>query len=461
MRKKLVGILMFTCVGCMLVVSGIAQEKKEIRCYWMGSSSCPMRLVKTFDDFVNAGKCFSTKGSVRGDTVRLDRLASGDEGAKEIKFSKFNKGDFDYVIVQISMGFVRDQKAVDGMGAVVGDLCKRARELDAEPVLWEAYAATPDKATGQDTVQMQARLHAELIKVAVQNNALFVPAGSPWQEVRMGKSDDRPYMFSAIAPSDSGHTGPRGNFILGAAIYAAVTGENPVKNPNLNTYEMTPYPDGKKGDWASAVPFPIDAKEAAQFKEVVWKHELKAREEYKALGGKFVHPARVASGAAPLPVSTATTSSQAVPQGLEIYLIMGTQAVIAPTDASKGAAPSVFVFDSPSSEWKPHSEKCGDGGIGSVLASKSGGKPVGLIFCGVDGSTMEEWSKGKKCYNKAMTLAQDSLRQGTLKACVWLSATGEADVKSPIYSKMVTDFREEVPSADLPFITQREAGLKK
>lgn len=449
------------------VLTGWAQArteetKKEIRCYWMGSSSSPMRLLKTFDEFVNAGKGYSIKGSVMGSSVRLDQLASGDEKAKPVKLNGVNKGDYDYVIVQVSMGFVRSQKAIEGMGDVVGDLCKQVRALGAEPVLWEAYAATPDRASGMNTVQMQDLLHKELLKVAALNKAIFVPAGSPWQEVRMSRPAERLYMFSKVAPNDVGHTGPRGNFILGAAIYAAVTGENPVENPNLTTYDMDAAQTNKASLWATLTPFPMDPTEAAHFKEVVWKHDLKAREEYRALDGKFVESPRLntTSGSA----GTATPASSVksvVPKAelFDIYLLMGRQSVVAKPDPARGADKRIFVLDAESGEWRPYRpETDGDGGLGALLVAKSPGRSVGLIFCGMDGSSVEDWGSGKKNYQAAMRAAQNALRQGTLWGCFWLSATADDDAHNPAFLKMTADFRDEVPAQDLPFMTGNDAG---
>ncbi len=438
-----------------LMVCG--QEKKEIHCFWMGSSSSPKRLCNAFDGFVNAGKGFSIKESVRGATVRLDRLAMPENKEKPLSFKGVNKGD--YVVIQISTGFTRDQVALDGMGRIVGEFCKQIRDLGAEPVLWESYAAQEDKVSAMGVEQRQALLHGELLKVAAKNNALFVPAGSAWQEVRFAHKEDEMFMFSAIPPRDVGHTGPRGNYILGAAIYAAITGENPMDNPNDNSYEMDASLE-KVGRWASCVPFPLDPKETKIFKEVVWKHELKAREEYAALGGKFVHPQM--SGSASVAPALAPSTNAALPkkESLDIYLVMGRRAVIAAPGSFKGDAKGVFVKDAKTGDWRSYQAGTdGDGGLGAALLAKSSGKSVGLIFCGVEGSSLDDWGQNKKCYNQAMTLAQDALRQGSLKACLWVSAPRENDAKNPAYLKMLGAFREEVPAPELPFLTPAEAGI--
>jgi hypothetical protein len=433
-------------VAClMLGAAAFAQEKKEIRCYWMGSSSSPMRLVKTFDAFVNAGKGYSTRGSVRGDTIRLDRMAVPGNTERPLNFKGFNKGEFDYAIIQVSMGFVRDQQAIDGMGAMIADICTKVRERGAKPVFWEAYAATPDKASGQDVVQMQVRLHQELLKAAAANHAIFVPAGSPWQEVRMSRAGDRLYMFSPVTPNDIGHTGPRGNFILGAAIYAAVTGENPIENPNLTTYEMDPSAD-KNQLWGTAVPVEIDPKEAALFKEVVWKHELKARSEYIPDVGK-IPPVQSAVSAASPAASAALVLSQPDPGLLDIYLIMGEQSAIA---GKTSASRRVYVLDQATAQWRNLGpETDGDGGVGAALAARFPDREIGLIFCGVDGSGLSDWQEGKKNYNRAMTLAQEALRSGTLRGCIWVSK--KAAEHEEAFQRMVKAFRAEVPSENLPF----------
>lgn len=440
------------------------QDKQEIRCFWLGSSSSPPRLVKTFDDFINASKGFKTAASQRGPTVRLDRLAVADGNGKEkpIAFKGIKKGEIDFFIFQISSGFTRNPEAIAGMDTVLKEACEKARSMGGEPVFWASYAAQDDKESSMSTEDRQALLHKELIKLAAKYNALYVPAGSAWQEVRMEHKSDEMYMFSAIPPRDIGHTGPRGNFILGATIYAALTGENPAENPNLMTYEMDENAE-KQQRWASSVPFPIAAEEAKHFKEVAWKHVLAAKTEYEALGGKFSHPklggtasntAQVSSPA-PTPAPVATQAPAGPDQAKhDIYLVMGRKSQIATAPTSSATAQGLWVLDNASGDWRAYQPaKDGDGGVGQKLVETSPGRSVGLIFCGDDKSTLSDWAKNKKCYNAAMTLAQNALREGTLKACIWLSGPDADDSKDPAFTKMVEDFCEEIPSVGLPFST--------
>jgi hypothetical protein len=303
-------------------------------------------------------------------------------------------------------------------------------------------------------VERQELFHKELIKAAAKNRAIFVPAGSAWQEVHQEHAEDRRYMFSEITPKDVGHTGPRGNFILGAAIYAAVTGENPMENPNTTTQEMDP--SGEKNRlWNSSVPFAIDPAEAEHFKEIVWKHVLSSREEYQALSGKQNRSQSVAS---PAPSVAVTPEAQAQPDAglLDIYLIMGEKARI---EGEASDDRSVYVLDQATGLWQTlPQETGGDGGIGAALAAQSPGRQIGLIFCGVDDSGLSDWQEGEKNYNRAMILAQEALLQGTLCGCMWVSRSGQIDEKEEAFQKMVNAFRKEVPSEDLPFSVIPEKG---
>lgn len=110
--------------------------------------------------------------------------------------------------------------------------------------------------------------------------------------------------------------------------------------------------------------------------------------------------------------------------------------------------------------------RCGVGPgrtFGRLLLEHSPGKEVGLIPASVGGTPIASWLPGGKDpwseghpYDDSLVLAKEAMKSGKIAAVLWHQGESDASGRTPDYKEklktVITNFRQELHIADVPFI---------
>lgn len=82
---------------------------------------------------------------------------------------------------------------------------------------------------------------------------------------------------------------------------------------------------------------------------------------------------------------------------------------------------------------------------------------VGLIPCAVGGTSLEEWSKGGKLYEAALTRTKLAEEVGTLRGVLWHQGEADCGIKSAStygerLTRLISDLRGDLNKPSLPFV---------
>lgn len=230
-------------VGVALASSALAAEPartqtEPLDILWLGSSSTPPHLVRFVNTMLEAsGREIGWSAKVRTyfNTAFWVRHAEGldlrtgngkpFETCVEILREEAAQHPPDFVVIQVRRHNVMFPEIEAQLPAYMQRFCAVVREVGAEPVFFVA--------PGFEDPQEQQRLTDLVARMATQNHARVAWGSETLNAVAAVKG--REYLKN-MRSGDAGHVGPYGNFTYAAALYAALTGENPVNNPALEIY---------------------------------------------------------------------------------------------------------------------------------------------------------------------------------------------------------------------------------
>lgn len=144
----------------------------------------------------------------------------GEKGLTTI--DKIKTGDYDIVVLQNHS--MRTIAAPDSMMQYGKMLVREIRRSGAEPILYMTWAR-------EWNPLMIETIEKEYTEFGKETNALLVPVGRIWDDVRKLRPDVDLYQ------SDGSHQTPTGMYIAACAFYSALTSKTPVGLPSRLTME--------------------------------------------------------------------------------------------------------------------------------------------------------------------------------------------------------------------------------
>jgi hypothetical protein len=205
-----------------------------------------------------AGPRIESKAVVHGGWTLRQHLDSGEA------LGVLRKGGWDYVVVQ-EQSALGAPFVINGVPRVSGDAFFKAsaakwaseiRSAGARPVFYLTWAK---KACPQD----QSPLNYAYFTAARDADAVVVPAGVAWDEVRRNRADVELFM------RDGSHPSPAGTYLTACVFYAALLGRNPVGLP-ATTDVRGPGPGGRVGPADPSMLVNLPPEEARYLQATAW-----------------------------------------------------------------------------------------------------------------------------------------------------------------------------------------------
>jgi hypothetical protein len=194
-----------------------APAKNHIRALWIGASSTNSKLLRCADALVSSHKGYEMTSSRIG-------INSKDPKGRTLT-QRIRDGNHNYFVIQVFRGLIENSPTDTYARRYLSYMCRSAQNAGATPVLFEHYFRTPKKIDAH-----QARLSRLCREAAAQYGALYAANGTAWQVISGNEEKGVKYLLN-LEMRDGGHAGRFGNYLFACGIYAAITGESPVKNP--------------------------------------------------------------------------------------------------------------------------------------------------------------------------------------------------------------------------------------